>query len=642
MNAPLPPDATIVASLRVDDICPSPSNPRKHFDEAYLAELAETIKAHGVIQPITVRPNPMGTPTYEIVVGECRWRSSKLAGLEEIPAFWRELDDRQVLEIQVIENLQRRDVHPIEEAEGYELLMKRHGYSAEQIAEKIGKSRSYVYARLKLTALCFAAREACYEGQLETSTALLIARIPGEKLQRKALERVIHGHAHIGGPLSYRDAKHFIRSQFTVSLKQATFSLTDATLLPEAGSCADCFKRSGNCPEICADLDGDADVCTDQTCFEKKKDARRIQLLDRAAERKVPVLEEVTGALRWEGTHDGKTWHDLDDAVDGDADGRSYREILGDAAPVGLVANMGYGDNKDYAEFGEATALAEALKAAGWEPVKTDEGGEGDGESTEEAAARREAEQKREEERRRGEAAQQAARLARENETAWRTILRDTIAGRLQAECNAGELNTDPIIRALAIAWLQQEVEYSGVPDELLAHCGFDIPGGSDEAELANEVCAEIEKWPLGNAVAFLFRALTEHCAEARYGDPEPPHAMLAMARAIDIFDPESLRPALADGTKKAEGPSEAARAAGEGAAGGAAAPTEAAPAGGEGDEEEEGSAPASPAKGTKNPVVAYRHPAGMTWSGRGKKPKWVEDWLAEGRSLDELKAGEG
>ena len=142
MNAPLPPDAVAVATLPVSAITPSPSNPRKHFDDAYIAELAESIKSHGLIQPITVRPVPLDAlfeynrkhanradladvPTYEIVVGECRWRAARQAGLTEIPAFWRELDDKQVLEIQVIENLQRRDVHVLEEADAWPLPLPR-------------------------------------------------------------------------------------------------------------------------------------------------------------------------------------------------------------------------------------------------------------------------------------------------------------------------------------------------------------------------------------------------------------------------------------------------------------------------------------------------------------------------------------
>jgi len=119
MNAFTPHGALAIPTLPIAAIIPSPSNPRKRFDDAYLAELAESIKAQGVIQPITVRPLPLDhlfdynrkhpnsdpgeTPTYEIVVGECRWRAAQRAGWVDIPAYWRELDDKQVLEIQVIE-----------------------------------------------------------------------------------------------------------------------------------------------------------------------------------------------------------------------------------------------------------------------------------------------------------------------------------------------------------------------------------------------------------------------------------------------------------------------------------------------------------------------------------------------------------
>ena len=140
MNAFIPHGALAIPTLPIAAIIPSPSNPRKRFDDAYLDELAESIKTHGLIQPITVRPLPLDhlfdynrkhpntepgeTPTYESVVGECRWRAAQRAGLVDIPAFWRELDDKQVLEIQVVENLQRRDVHPLEEADGYRMLIE--------------------------------------------------------------------------------------------------------------------------------------------------------------------------------------------------------------------------------------------------------------------------------------------------------------------------------------------------------------------------------------------------------------------------------------------------------------------------------------------------------------------------------------
>ena len=146
---------------------PSRTNPRKTFDAAKLQELATSIKAIGLHQPVVVRPLPASRvadtsidtatgkprkvrPTYELVCGERRYRASKLAGMDDISALIRDLTDDQVMEIQIVENLQRDDLSELEEAEGYEQLMKHSGLTADQVGEKIGKSRAYVYARLKL------------------------------------------------------------------------------------------------------------------------------------------------------------------------------------------------------------------------------------------------------------------------------------------------------------------------------------------------------------------------------------------------------------------------------------------------------------------------------------------------------------
>lgn len=187
--------------VRVANIAPGGSNPRKAFDKAALEELAESIRRHGVLQPILLRPWPEGRRwpakeavegcPYELVAGERRWRAAKAAGLSTIPALIRELGDAEVLEIQVVENLQRTDLHPLEKAEGYEQLMKLHGYAVEDLAAKVGKSKGYVYARLKLCALVPEARKAFYAGHLNPSTALLIARIPVADLQKKAVQEIV-------------------------------------------------------------------------------------------------------------------------------------------------------------------------------------------------------------------------------------------------------------------------------------------------------------------------------------------------------------------------------------------------------------------------------------------------------------------
>ena len=165
---------------------------RTHYDAAALKDLAENIKAVQVIEPIIVRPKRGGehTETFEIVAGERRWRASREAGLDTIPAIVRALDDSQVLEIQLVENLHREGLHELEEAEGYEILMQQHHYDIEQLSAKIGRSRAYVYARLKLLALDKKSREAFYGGKLTAATALLLARIPVPALQQDALKAI--------------------------------------------------------------------------------------------------------------------------------------------------------------------------------------------------------------------------------------------------------------------------------------------------------------------------------------------------------------------------------------------------------------------------------------------------------------------
>ena len=274
--------------LRLEHLAPSPTNPRKHFEPDALADLASTIREHGVIEPIIVRfwPDDYDTPEgraerplYEIIAGERRYRASQLAEQAEIPALVRHLDTRQVLEIQIIENLQRRGVNELEEAEGYDLMMRDFGYTADQLAEKVGKSRAYIYGRLKLTALCTDARKAFREGKLDASRALLIARIPGGLLQTRALTEILSGWG--GNPMAYRDAARHIQSRYMLRLKSAPFPLDDGALVPFTGVCTECPKRAGNAPLLFQDVE-DPDTCTDPDCFGGKKRAWAAQRAESA------------------------------------------------------------------------------------------------------------------------------------------------------------------------------------------------------------------------------------------------------------------------------------------------------------------------------------------------------------------------
>ncbi len=234
---------------------------RARYDKGALKELANSIVSHGVLQPIIVRPDG---PDFQLVAGERRVLAAKMAGLDKIPASIRDLSDQAVIEIQLIENLQRAEVHPMEEAVGYEQLLRTHGLQMEELNARVGKSRSYVYGRLKLLALTAPARKAFYGDKISASIALLLARIPVSKLQIEAL-KTVEGQ-------TFREARDYIHSQYMLRLRGAPFEPSDPDLVPAAGTCGACPKRTGNQPELFGDVKS-ADVCTDPVCYRTKVDA---------------------------------------------------------------------------------------------------------------------------------------------------------------------------------------------------------------------------------------------------------------------------------------------------------------------------------------------------------------------------------
>lgn len=177
--------------LPVAKIEPRPNQPRTVFDEEKLEELAQSIREHGVIQPVTVRAADGGY--YQIIAGERRWRAARMAGLTEIPVNIVDVSDREASELALIENLQREDLNPVEEARGYEMLMARYGLTQEQVAERVGKSRPAIANAIRLLGLAPKALAYCEEGKLSTSQAkaLLELRDTGaqERLAALAVER---------------------------------------------------------------------------------------------------------------------------------------------------------------------------------------------------------------------------------------------------------------------------------------------------------------------------------------------------------------------------------------------------------------------------------------------------------------------
>jgi ParB/RepB/Spo0J family partition protein len=278
MNAPAPAAAIEPQSLEqiaLASLTPSRTHiqelRRARFNKDALAELAVSIGKVGILQAIVARPLAGSDSKFEIVAGERRYLAAKQAGLAVLPVNVRELSDEQVLEVQLIENLQREGLHELEEAEGYDELMKLKKIDAVAVASMVGKSRSYVYARTKLLALGPDARRAFYAGELDASTALEIARIPPHELQLRAMKD-LEDWRRDGEVTNFREAKAHIREHYMIRLKKAPFDRDDAQLLPAAGSCAACPKRSGNQSDLLGELK-DADVCTDPKCFDQKRQA---------------------------------------------------------------------------------------------------------------------------------------------------------------------------------------------------------------------------------------------------------------------------------------------------------------------------------------------------------------------------------
>jgi len=159
------------SEIAIDRIVPNPKQPRRTFIEAELEELAESIKLKGVIQPILVRPDPNQAEMFEIIAGERRWRAARRAGLTVMPAVVREMDDREMLEIAIIENVQRSDLNPVEEAEAYKALIDRFGRTQESVAQQVGKSREHVSNTMRLLSLPEDVREHVREGRLTAGHA---------------------------------------------------------------------------------------------------------------------------------------------------------------------------------------------------------------------------------------------------------------------------------------------------------------------------------------------------------------------------------------------------------------------------------------------------------------------------------------
>ena len=178
-----------IRSLPLHKIEPNPLQPRREFDPEALQTLADSIAAHGLIQPLSVREMPNGY--YQIIAGERRWRAARMANLDEVPVLVLDADDRTVMELALVENLQREDLNPMEEAVGFQTLMDEYGLTQETIAERVGRSRSAVANSLRLLSLSDELADLVRSGTLSAGHARALLSLKDEKLRRQAAQRIM-------------------------------------------------------------------------------------------------------------------------------------------------------------------------------------------------------------------------------------------------------------------------------------------------------------------------------------------------------------------------------------------------------------------------------------------------------------------
>jgi len=268
-------NATEYRDLPLSQLTESKTNPRRVFDDAALRELAASIRSQGVLSPLLVRP--LTENGFEIVAGARRYRAAQMAESATVPVRIVHLSDAEVIEAQLVENLIRAEIHPMEEAEGFArlLALEEPKYSIEQIAARVGKQPSFVASRMKLIDLVPAAVEAFYASEIGVGHALLLAKLPADQ-QQQALSACFKEVYNNGAKparilLPVRNLQFWIESNVLLVLKDAPFDKRDAQLVPTAGSCADCPKRTGHNKLLFSDdLGRQGDRCTDPGCYQSK------------------------------------------------------------------------------------------------------------------------------------------------------------------------------------------------------------------------------------------------------------------------------------------------------------------------------------------------------------------------------------
>jgi len=265
-----------IQNLPLGNIKPDPKQPRKTFDEKQLQQLSDSIKEFGVLQPITVRKSGKG---FIIVMGERRFRASKMANKQTIPCIVRNYENNAILEVQIIENLQRQDVEPTEEAEAIAYLSEK--YAPTEIAKRLGRTDNFIRQRLKLAGLIEGFKHFVRNGEMTISLGVGVALFAPEE-QQMMLETM-------GEDFNTHQINRMIKDQ-TYDLEKASFDVADKKLVPKAGSCIECPFNAANQ----GNLFGEGKmVCTKSACFETKKSKSFLNLIEKSKKENILLIPEI-------------------------------------------------------------------------------------------------------------------------------------------------------------------------------------------------------------------------------------------------------------------------------------------------------------------------------------------------------------
>jgi ParB family transcriptional regulator, chromosome partitioning protein len=291
--------ATEYQTVPLTHLVESAANPRRITSKTADAELADSVKKMGVLEPLLVREvlalKPGDLPgRLELIAGHRRLAAARAAGLAEVPVRVLELNEEQALEAAIVENLQRQDVHPLDEAEGFARLIEHHKHAVPDVAARVGKSEAYVYQRLALRRLSPPARKLFVDGLITAAHALQLV-----KLEPKQQDQVL-GSLRPNDEVGYGTAAslgRLIREDFFQDLSSAPWKLGDAALVPAAGPCSTCPKRAGAQPGLFADEKVKGETCLDAVCFDTKMKAHlsAVKAVLKVDAGRKSVLEVSTG-----------------------------------------------------------------------------------------------------------------------------------------------------------------------------------------------------------------------------------------------------------------------------------------------------------------------------------------------------------